>query len=143
MIDLAWTGLGQVQWSHEFDLVACGFISSLVSAESLPFTFVSWPLFCSSVKHPHPCFPPRNESKVYRGYFAGGGGVIYLFFRRFALGWISIYIRSYWIFFPSFLAGHQQLLSLILFWIPFEFFSFPSESFSEVARGAGVGGLSV
>lgn len=72
LIDLAWTGPGQVQWSHEFDLVACGFISSLVSAESLPFTFVSWPLFCSSVKHPHPCFPPRNESKVYRGYFAGG-----------------------------------------------------------------------
>lgn len=81
-----------MQWSHEFDLVACGFVSSLVSAGSLFFTFVSWPLFCSSVKHSHPCFPPRNESKVYRGVILRG--FIYLFFRRFALGWISIYIHK-------------------------------------------------
>lgn len=140
---MTWPGPGQVhgvQWSHEFDLVACGFVSSLVSAGSLFFTFVSWPLFCSSVKHSHPCFPPRNESKVYRGVILRG--FIYLFFRRFALGYPYIYTRSYWIF------------SFISRWIPVIIISYSlldtirvlfssSESFCVRLLGSGVGGLSV
>lgn len=122
-----------MQWSHEFDLVACGFYLFVGFCRTLFLSsflgFISF--FCEALT----CMLLilRNESKVYRGLFCGG--FIYLFFGRFVLGGY-LYIRSSWIFFSFFLAVYQQLLSLIIFWIPPEFFFLSSGSFCVGLLGA-------
>lgn len=119
-----------MQWSHEFDLVACGFYLFVGFYRTLFLSsflgFISF--FCEALT----CMLLilRNESKVYRGLFCGG--FIYLFFGRFVLGGY-LYIRSSWIFFPFFSLYTSNYYLLLSSGYHPSFFFLSSGSFCGVA----------